>query len=101
MGDEEHGAAALATLPHDVEDALGQVGGQRRRDLVEDQELRVVSERASQVEHAQDRQRQVADELAEADLEIHFCKPRANGLHGRAGQPKVLRDLRSGTSAGS
>ena len=43
-----------------VEDLLGQVGGQRGGDLVEQQQLRVVGQRPGEVEHAQRRQRQVA-----------------------------------------
>ena len=45
---------------HDREDALGEVGRQRRGDLVEQQQLRVARERAREVDHAQHRQRHVA-----------------------------------------
>ena len=49
---------------HHREHALGEVGRQRGGDLVEQQQLRVARERAREVDHAQQRQRHVADELA-------------------------------------
>jgi hypothetical protein len=74
VGDEEHGATAFAPVTHHVEHAVRKIGRQRRRDLVEDQQLRVVSQRARKVEHAKDGERQIADELAEADLEAHLIQ---------------------------
>ena len=59
VGDEERRAAALLLAAHHVEDALGEVGGERRRDLVQDQELRVAGERAREIDHPQQRQRHV------------------------------------------
>ena len=77
---------------HHVEDALGEVGGQRRRDLVEDQKLRVARERAREVDHAQQRQRHVVRLLVEVDVEVELAQVPADRADGRSGQAQVLRD---------
>ena len=74
VGDEERRAAALLLAPHHVEDALGEVGGERGGDLVQDQELRVMCERAREVEHPQQRQRHVDRLLVEVDLELQVAQ---------------------------
>ena len=69
--DEQHRAARSRGGAHHREHALGEVGGKRGRDLVEQQQLRVARERAREVDHPQHRQRHVADELPEVDVEVH------------------------------
>ena len=72
VGDEQHRAVALLPPPHHVEHPLRQVGGQRRGDLVEQQQLRVERQRPGEVEHPQERQRHVADLLVEVEpVEVH------------------------------
>ena len=68
------GAASFLLRRHHREDALGEVGWERRRDLVEDQELRVARERAGEVEHPEHRQRQVGRLLGEVDLEVEVAR---------------------------
>ncbi len=59
VGDEDDRLAGLAPPAHDVEHPLGEVGGQGRGHLVEEQDVRVDGQRAREVEDAQDRERQV------------------------------------------
>ncbi len=92
VGDEERRAAALLLAPHHVEDALGEVGRERGGDLVQDQQLRVARERAREVEHPQQRQRQVGGLLAEVDLEVELAQVTPHLGDGRPGQAQVLRD---------
>ena len=69
--DEEHGAVLLLQLAGDLEDALGEVGRKCRRDLVQQEQLRLTRERAREVEHAQHRQRQVAGLVVEVERDAH------------------------------
>ena len=96
VGDEESRAAALLLAPHHVEDALGEVGGKRGGDLVQDQELRVARERAREVEHSQQRQRHVDRLLVEVDVELELAQVPAHLADGRSRQPQVLRDRQVG-----
>ena len=100
VGDEERRAAALLLAPHHVEDALGEVGGKRGGDLVQDQELRVARERAREVEHPQQRQRHVDRLLVEVDLEVQLAQMPAHRGDGRPGQAQVLRDGQVGHERG-
>ena len=81
---------------HHVEDALGEVGGERGRDLVQDQELRVARERAREVEHPQQRQRHVDRLLVEVDVEVELAQLPPHRADGRSGQAQVLRDRQVG-----
>ena len=84
--DEEDRAAPFALRAHDREDALGEVGRQRGGDLVEQQQLRLARERAREVDHALHRQRHVAGQLREVDVEVHLAQA-------------VARTARASTSA--
>jgi hypothetical protein len=90
--DEQHRAPAAAPLAHHREHALGEVGRQRRGDLVEQQQHGVEGQRARQVEHAQRRQRQLRDELGEVDLELHALEPAADRVGVGVGEAEVLED---------
>ena len=92
MRDEENRAAAFPLRLHDREDALGQIRGQRGRDLVEDQQPRVACERAREVEHAQHRQGHVEYMLAEVDVEVELVQAPPHRADRRAGEPHVLLD---------
>ena len=81
---------------HHVEDALGEVGRQRRRDLVEDQQLRVARERPREVEHPQQRQRQVERLLGEVDVEVEVVQVPPDRVDRRAGEAEVLLDRQVG-----
>ena len=52
----------------DVEDALGEVGGQGRGHLVEDEDVGLEREGAGEVEDALDGEREVAGRLAEVEV---------------------------------
>ena len=73
----------LAPLAHHREDALGEVGRQRGGDLVEQQQLRIARERAREVDHPQQRQRQVAGQLGEVDVEVHRAQLSPHGVDVR------------------
>ena len=78
VGDEDDRAAGLALAAHDVEHALGEVGGQRRGHLVEEQDVGLDGQRAGEVEDAQDRQRQVAHhgvQVEAGDAELASPRP--------------------------
>ena len=85
-----------------VEDALGEVGGQRRGHLVEEQDVGLDRERAGEVEDAQRGQRQVAGEVAEVEAgEAEVADPVAERADGRGGEPEVVGDVEVGISDGS
>ena len=100
MRDEEHASPPLAPVAHHREDPFRQVGRQRRGDLVEDEELRVLRERAREIEHPEHRQRQVVDELAEIEAELHRGEIRAHSLDRRPGQAQVMGDREVGDERG-
>ena len=90
--DEEHRPAALAGVAHDGEYALGQIRRQRSRDLVEQQETRLPREGAREVDHAQERQRNVARLLGKVDIQVESVKLAPHTRRVAPGQPHVLRD---------
>ena len=93
VGDEQHGAVALAPPAHHGEHPLGQVGWQGGGDLVEEQQLGVERQGPGEVEHAQERQRDVADLLAEVEaVEVHLGEVLAHGVDVGAGEAEVLGD---------
>ena len=57
--DEDHRAAGLALAPHDVEHLFGEIRRQRRGHLVEQQHVGLDRQRAREIEHAQDGERDV------------------------------------------
>ena len=92
MRDEEDAAPALAPVAHHGEHALREVGRQRRRDLVEDQELRVLGEGSGEIEHPEHRKRKVVDELPEIELQPHRREVRADGFDRGARQAQIPGD---------
>ena len=94
--DEERGAASFLLRRHHREDALGEVGWERRRDLVEDQELRVARERAGEVEHPEQRQRQVGRLLGQVDLEVEVGEVASHLRDRGAREAEVLGDRQVG-----
>ena len=102
VGDEQHGAVALAPPAHHGEHPLGQVRWQGGGDLVEEQQLGVERQGSGEVEHAQERQRDVADLLAEVEaIEVHLGEVLAHRVDVGAGEPEVLGDGEVGAIAGS
>jgi hypothetical protein len=91
VGDEEHRPALLTRVAHDGEDALGEVRGERGRDLVEEQEPRPPGERPREVDHAEHRERKVAGELREVDVEVEAAELAPDRTGVGAGQAHVLR----------
>ena len=90
MGDEDDGLAGLSPSADDVEHSLGEVRGQGRGHLVEEQHVRVDGQRARQVEDAQDRERQVTDRgMAIQGWHAELADPAHEGLHGRQGEAQV------------
>ncbi len=93
VGDEQDRAVALLPPLHHGEDALGQVGRQCGGDLVEHEQFGIERQRPCQVEHAQERQRQVAHLLVEIEpaefhrLQLRFaprrCRRPTTGGSGR------------------
>ena len=92
VGDEESRPASLLLSLHHREDALGEIGRQRGRDLVQDQQLRVARKRPREVEHPEHGQRQVERLLGEVDVEIEVVQVPPDRIDRRAGQPQVLLD---------
>ncbi len=85
MRDEDDRAAGGGLAADDVEDALGEVGGQRRGHLVEEQHVGLDGERAGEIEDAQGGERQVAGEVAEVEVgEAELAHPVAERRHRRA-----------------
>ena len=96
MRDEENAAPALAPVAHHGEHPLRKIGRQCRRDLVEDQELRVLSEGSGEIEHPERRQRKVVDELSEIQLQPHRREVRADRVDRRTCQAQVPGDREIG-----
>ena len=93
VGDEQHGAVALAPPAHHGEHPLGEVRGQGGGDLVEEQQLGVERQGPGEVEHAQERQWHVAHLLAEVEaVEVHLGEVLAHRVDVGAGQAEVLGD---------
>ena len=91
MADEQHRPPPLPPASHHREHHLRQVGRQRGGDLVEQQDQRIERDRPGQVDHPQERQRDVTDLLVE--VESGQTHPLQLGLHGvyvGTGQPQVL-----------
>ena len=98
--DEDDGAAGLALAPHDVEHPLGEVGGQCRGHLVEQQHVGLDRQRARQVEHAQHGQRNVARGVAHIEIgNAELAHPVAERLDRRPRQAKVGQRRRDRGSA--
>ena len=89
--DEEHRPAALTPVAHHGEHPLGEIGRQRRGDLVEQEQLRIAREGARQIEHAEHRQRHVSGLLRQVDVELHRPHPFADGIDRGMRQAEVLR----------
>ena len=93
VGDEDDGVAPLAPAPHHRIDALREVRGKGRRDLVEEQDCRLRGERAGEVDQPQQRVGKVADELPKIEArDAELAEPFADRLVRGAGQPHVLAD---------
>ena len=100
--DVDHRAARLGLPAHHLQHPLGEVGGQRRRHLVEQQHVGLHGQRPGEVEHAQDGERNVARRVAEREVgDAELAHPLAERLDRRLRQPQVLRTSRSGISDGS
>ena len=98
--DEEDGAPAFALVAHRDEDALGEVGWQRRGDLVEKQQPRLARERASQVDHPQGGKRQVGDERTEVDVELQRRELATYGVEVAPRHAEVRGDGQIGDERG-
>ena len=91
VGDEQHGAVALAPPAHHGEDPLGEIWRERGGDLVEEQQLRVERQGSGEIEHAQEGQRHVTHLLAEVEsVEVHVGEVPAHGVEICARQAEVL-----------
>ena len=103
MRNEDDGPAGLALAAHDVEHALGEVGGQRRRHLVEQQHVGLDRERAREIEHALDGQRNVARGVAKVEVgHAEFAHPvRGTARRGVCVRRRLDSTSRSGISDGS
>ena len=90
-------------LAHHGEHPLGEVRRQGGGDLVEEQQLRVEREGAGEVEHAQERQRDVAHLLAEVEaVEVHVGEVlRAPASMSAPVRRRFSATVRSGAIAGS
>ena len=74
-------------LPTDLQHVLGKVRGQCRGHLIEQQDVRLQRQGASQVQDAQDGQGDVADHL----VEVQAGRRRASATHSRNGSTGCLR----------
>ena len=93
VGDENDGVASVTPAAHHGVDLLGHIRGKRGRDLVEEQDRRLGGERPRQIDEAQQRVRQIANELAEIQAgDAEFAEPSGHGSRGRADQAHVLAD---------
>ena len=98
VGDEDDRLAGLTPAAHDVEHPLGEVGGQRRGHLVEEQDVRVDGQRPGQVEDAQHGERQVAHHGVPVQVEgtpSSVTQP-MNGSRGASGEAQVGRHVEVG-----
>ena len=97
MRNEDDGPASLALAADHVEHALGEVGGQRRRHLVEQQHVGFDRERAGEVEHALDRQRHVARGVAQVEVgHAELVHPVAERLDGRLCKAQIGQHVEIG-----
>ena len=99
--DEDDRTALGAQLPRDVEDADGQVRGEGRGDLIEEQQLRLDRQRAGEVQQAQGGSRQLARhrlqvEPIESELGQVMPEPRDRRGH----QLEVLQHREVGQKRG-
>ena len=86
---------------HHLQHALGEVGGQRRGHLVEQQDVGFDRERPRQIEDALDGERNVARGGAEIEIgDAEFLDPLAERLDRRLGQPQVLQHVEIGDQRG-
>ncbi len=88
--DEQDRSGAATTLADHLKHALGKVGWQRRRHLVEHQDVRVDGQRTRQINDAQRGQRQPARDAVQVQaLEAEARDPLAERLDRRLGEPQV------------
>lgn len=78
MGDEHSRLALGLPAPQQIEDALGLIGRQRGRDLVQQQHVRGARSSAGRIHQAQRLQRQFAHERVEVEpVEVELGQPLA------------------------
>ena len=90
--DEQNRSTAAAPILHHGEDPLREIGRQRRRDLVEQQKLRIACHRSREIDHPQERQGHVARLFGEVDVDVHLAQPLPHRIHVHRGEANVLRD---------
>ena len=95
--DEDDRAAGGGLVADGVEDALGEVGGQRRGHLVEEEDVGLDRQRPREVEDAERGQRQVAGEVVEVEAgKAEDADPVAERARGGGGEAEVVRDAEVG-----
>ena len=97
VGDEDDGAIAAPLAADDLEDALGEVGGQGRGHLVEHQDVGLDRERAGEVDDPERGERHAPRQARQVEvLEAELAEPVAERLDGRLGQAQVGADVQVG-----
>ena len=92
--DEDDGAIAAALAADDLEDALGEVRGQRRGHLVEHQDVGLDGEGAREVDDPERGQRHAPRQARQVEvLEAELGEPVAERLDRRLGQAEVRPDV--------
>ena len=92
VGDEDDRSTTRALATHDLEHPLGQVGGERRGGLVEDEHIRVGGQGTRQVDDPERGQRQVAHGILEVQVgDAQLRHPAAELGDRRGGQAQVVR----------
>ena len=90
-------AVAAALAADDLEDPLGEVGGQRGGHLVEHQHVRLDRQRAREVDDPQRGERHLARQVDRSrSLEAELVQPVAERLDRRLGEPQVGPDVEVG-----
>ena len=88
--DEDDRAVAAALAADDLEDALGEVGGQRRGHLVEHQHVGLDREGAGEVDDPERGQRQAPRQARQVEVfEAQLAEPVPERLDRRLGQAQV------------
>ena len=90
VGDEQHRAALLAPPVHDAEHLLGLVGREGGGDLVQHQQLRIVSEGTCEIEEALERERDLLHEEIEVQVHSHVVERVAHPSRVDAGHPQIV-----------
>ena len=97
MRDEDHGPVAAALAADDLEDLLGEVGGQCRGHLVEHQHVGLDRERAREVDDALRGERHLADLASEVQpLDAQLVQPVPELVERCLGEPQVRADVEVG-----